>query len=92
MIRTDHESAISMRGRRKELSQIVLVISLLKILGIFQTFSVIRCLLTEYLKRAAEESKPSNTDVESEENSYAVCYNAQGGGDWGRAPLSSVCD
>lgn len=91
MIRTDHESAISMRGRRKELSQIVLVI-LLKILGIFQTFSVIRCLLTEYLKRAAEESKPSNTDVESEENSYAVCYNAQGGGDWGRASLSSVCN
>jgi len=91
VIRTDHESAISMRGRRKELSQIVLVI-LLKILGIFQTFSVIRCLLTEYLKRAAEESKPSNTDVESEENSYAVCYNAQGGGDWGRASLSSVCN
>lgn len=44
------ESACSMRGLKKELSQIVLVRSVLKIPGIFPTFLVIPCLLTEYLK------------------------------------------
>jgi len=54
------ESAISMQDRRKELSQVVLELSL-KILEILQTFSFIRCLVTKCLKRAAEAEEQMQT-------------------------------
>ena len=54
------ELAISMQDRRKELSQVVLEVSL-KILEILQTFSFIRCLVTKCLKRAAEAEKQMQT-------------------------------